>query len=322
MSKPIDRDLLAKYTRGGCSAEEEEMVHQWLDQNDSDKYPDIHGDKKNGRKKRVGWKRLTGQIEELNMAGGIGSRWYRRRGWAIAASVAILVGLSAFFYHPLLSAWRYKVKYETGYGEIKRISLEDGTTVMLNAKSVLAVSKNYNRHGRIVYLSGEAYFKVKKKSGQPFEVRASGLSVTALGTAFDVSAFPESEDMSVWLKEGSVLVKSGEQTTKEDILLSPGEGVTYRKDGNLIKKGKFDAKINFAWQHQIISFEDADMQEVVAKLERFYGVKIITDKLAPRHWHLTGEYQNQTLRDVLESLSFNYNLKYKMQHDEVILYEP
>ena len=324
MSKPIDKELLAKYSRGQCNAQEEAMVHQWLDENDAGQYPDAHSDFKYGRKMRGMWEKLTDQVEGLQLAGPLENKHNQRRTWAIAASIAVLLGLAAYFYRPIFSqtAAAYAATYQTNYGEVKRITLEDGTAVTLNARSTLQVSRNYNDRNRLVYLSGEAYFTVKQQEALPFEVQTTKLSVTALGTAFDVSAFPEDSQMTVSLAEGSVLVKTPEEKPNNNLILTKGEGAIYKERSGLVKKAQFNARVNFAWQHQIIAFEDADMQEVVQKLERFYGVKFDTTRLKTRHWHLTGEYQSQSLRDVLESLRFNYNLRYQIQEDRVILSEP
>lgn len=320
--EPIDKDLLAKYARGECNDQEEALVHQWLDCNDADKYPDVYTDKKYIRKMRSGWNQLAGRFEELRATEPNKRILLKNRIWAIAATIAILTGVSVFLYQYFSSAWDYKIKYQTTYGEIKQISLEDGTTVTLNACSSLEVAKNYNNKNREVYLQGQAYFQVKHQARAPFIVHTKKLSVTALGTSFDVSAFNNDPDISVSLKEGKVLVKAKVRNKTEDVILAPGEGVIYKRKTDALQTERFNPKVQLAWKQQIISFEDADMQEVVRKLERFYGVKINTRGLNPRHWQLTGEYQNQILQDVLKSLSFNYGLKYKIDGKEVILYNP
>lgn len=317
---PIDRSLLEKYIRGECDPLEESEVHRWLDDNDVTAYPDVHRQKKYERKIQAGWLQM---VEDFNVLGvhSPNKRYWNRR-WLLAAASVILVALTFYLYRILSPGFSYDAKYETSYGEIKRINLADGTTVTLNALSTLEVAKNYNTDNRDVYLQGEAYFQVKDKAEKPFVVHAKRLSATALGTSFDVSAFSDDPAISVSLKEGKVLVRAHTGGKVKDVVLEPGEGVIYKKDSALLQMGEFNPKVQLAWQQQIISFENADMQEVVRKLERFYGVRISTKGLSPRHWQLTGEYKNQTLKDILESLSFNYDLRYKVNGKEIILYNP
>jgi ferric-dicitrate binding protein FerR (iron transport regulator) len=319
---PIDRTLLEKYMKGECSPQEESMVHCWLDENDVNDYPDVHKEKRYERKGQAGWLKLVKDFDELRTHQSKKNFFDKKLIWSIAAASTVLIVLSVYLYQNRTYTFEYEAKYQTTYGEIKRINLADGTTVTLNACSALEVAKKYNSKNRKVYLEGEAYFQVKHRPGAPFIVHTKKLSVTALGTSFDVSAFSDNPNVSVSLKEGKVLVKANTRHNGQNVVLAPGEGVICNGSTGLLQTKKFNPKVQLAWQRQIISFEDADMQEVVRKLERFYGVEIDIKELKPRHWQLTGEYKNQTLRDVLESLSFNYNLGYKIKGKEVMLYNP
>ena len=64
---------------------------------------------------------------------------------------------------------------------------------------------------RKVFLEGEAYFEVAADTVHPFLVETSGMSVTVLGTGFNVMAYPEEMEAAVTLVHGEVLelVRSG-----------------------------------------------------------------------------------------------------------------
>lgn len=314
---PVNKELLDKYIQGQCTPEEEGQVLQWLDNNDIEDYQDVHTDKKYNRKESAGWQQLVKHFDELQPATGR-KNFFGKWMWTAAAAIAVLIVISVYFGQSRL--FHYSTKYQTTYGEIKRINLADGTTVTLNAQSVLKVRKDFNGKNRSVYLSGEAYFKVTHKADKPFTVNTDKLSVTALGTSFDVSAFSDDPEIKVSLKEGKVLVKTTARKKRQKVTLMPGESAIYKRNSMLLQTKKFNPKIQLAWQQQIISFENAGMQEVVRKIERFYGVTIDTHLMKPRQWHLTGEYKNQTLQGVLESLSFNYKIQYKIEEDKVVLY--
>lgn len=319
---PIDRILLEKYIRGECSKDEESQVHRWLDTNDVNDYPDVYSENKQAREAQAGWLRMTDQFDDIRVGAKGRSSFFKNHVRIIASVLVILAGLSVYMYQHSTSKFQYGSAYQTTYGEIKRFNLPDGTTVTLNACSLLKMAKGYNRNNRDVYIQGEAYFQVKQKAGVPFTVNAKEILVTALGTSFDVSAFEDDPHITVSLNDGKALVMTMTANRAKDVTLVPGEGVVYKKDEGELVKDRFNPKVQSAWQKQIIYFEDADMGEVVRKLERAYGVTINIKKLKPRRWRLTGDFENQTLGDVLESLSFNYNLKYRINGKEIILYDP
>ena len=317
---PIDRTLLDRYMQGACSPEEEALVHRWLDEEDLEDYPEVWEEPRYARHGQRALRRLARSTTELHVASAGGARPWTRLG-RVAAAAALVGGLTLAAYFSFLYSGFRKV-YQTAFGEIRSISLEDGTTVTLNACSVLKIDKDFNRQAREVYLQGEGYFKIGQQAGKPFVVHADKLSVTALGTAFDVTAFPDEPEIAVSLREGSVLVEPLAAThERRRVVLTPGEEVVFSRKTTAMEVKSYNAKERVSWQRQIIYFENADIREVLNKLSRFYGVTFDTERLKPRKWRLTGEYRNETLRDVLESLCFNYNLKYMMEGQHVILYE-
>src|SRR5699024_4120452 len=151
---------------------------------------------------------------------------------------------------------------------------------------------------RMVYLTGEAFFDVKYKAQAPFLVETRDLSVKVLGTAFNVSAFANDEQQSVALKDGKVRV---EIPGAKSIMLLPGEEVQYRQEKKKIAVRELNTKEVTSWQRRVIYFDNATLQGVINKLERYYGVNIDAGNLKTGQWSLTGEYKNATLKEVLES---------------------
>lgn len=76
--------------------------------------------------------------------------------------------------------------YTTQLGELRTITLNDGSTVTLNADSRMSV--RFTGTERFIDLSdGQALFKVTKDSARPFIVQSSDTRITAIGTQFDVN---------------------------------------------------------------------------------------------------------------------------------------
>lgn len=316
-----DRELIEKYIRGECSPEEEATVICWFDNNDVNDYQDAHHEKIYKRKVGKGWQRIVNSIEELKRYAPSKKFFGRREVWAAAATLTLLIGISVFMYLAgSFGSYHYEKEYQTSYGEIKRMTLPDGTIVTLNAESTLKIERGFSQKNRMVHLDGEAFFEVMHKTAIPFTVETKALSVTALGTSFDVSAFANEPEINVALKTGKVLVKTISKE-KAEIILKPGERVVYQKKNALLNKETFNSKIQLAWQNRIIAFQNAGMQQVVNQLERYFGVNIDINHLPVREWQLTGEYKNQSLEDILQSLSFSYGISYKMEDNKIVLYE-
>jgi transmembrane sensor len=76
--------------------------------------------------------------------------------------------------------------YETAIGEQRTVTLSDGSTLSLNARSKVVVK--YDEARRAVDLvEGQALFKVASNPQRPFIVRSDSAAIRAVGTQFDVS---------------------------------------------------------------------------------------------------------------------------------------
>jgi transmembrane sensor len=92
--------------------------------------------------------------------------------WAAAAVTLIVGGLFGFQEKLLIES------YETAYGETRRLTLEDGSSVILNANSSLKVPRfGFGSTTREVVLHGEALFSVIHKTGSLANRLASCLQV-------------------------------------------------------------------------------------------------------------------------------------------------
>ncbi len=97
---------------------------------------------------------------------------------------------------------------KTGTKETREILLPDSSIVILNGNSVLKYPSAFLKAStRSVYLEGNAYFKVKKMADKkPFEVHAQSVSISVLGTQFNVNA--RSKAMEIVLTSGKVKVQA------------------------------------------------------------------------------------------------------------------
>lgn len=200
---------------------------------------------------------------------------------------------------------------ETEKGVKSSFVLEDGTEVMVNAGSKLRFIKGFDVDQREIFLEGEAYFKVAKDTLKPFTVISSqDISVTALGTSFMIQAYP-GEEMKVSLITGKVKVDVGEEV--DPVYMVEGEGLKIDTDTRHSRKHKFNVDQVMAWTNKTIYFDKIPISEAIRTLENWYGVQIDFKNPPPSDLLLTGIFENETLKNVLEGLKYTSDIQYKLE---------
>src|SRR3546814_12524306 len=108
-----------------------------------------------------------------------------------AAAAACLAVVSA---PTLLLMWQSD--YRTGTGEMRNVTLSDGSSVTLDTGSAIAVNYGDGRRG-VRLLAGRAWFDVAHDERHPFTVSAADARVRVTGTAFDVGLDDDSNDVTL-----------------------------------------------------------------------------------------------------------------------------
>ncbi|MDL2319707.1 FecR domain-containing protein [Alistipes sp. OttesenSCG-928-B03] len=148
------------------------------------------------------------------------------------------------------------------------LEMGDGTKVWLNSETELKFPLQFGKDRREVILKGEAYFEVAHDLDKPFFVRTADASVEVLGTSFNVSSYENDAKMSVALLEGSVRFNA----TGQQITLTPGEVVSLESDGRF-SVATDDVGAIASWRTGVYDYRDMPLEELVAKLGRWYGVE-------------------------------------------------
>ncbi|WP_020529371.1 FecR family protein [Flexithrix dorotheae] len=216
---------------------------------------------------------------------------------------------------------------KTTRGQKMTLILNDGTEVKLNAETKLTYAKGFSPEKREVFLEGEAFFDVSKDTLRPFIIHSGSLSTRVLGTSFNVKAYPNQEQITVAVVSGKVQVVKKQKSDKAPkptyFNLTPNEALVYEKSNEAFKKQKVK-NINafIAWKNNHIIFEKSSFPEIVMVLERFYDVDFELKKkvVMGEKGLFTGEYNNEPLKNILESLSYAGDFKFEIKKSKVIIY--
>ena len=200
-------------------------------------------------------------------------------------------------------------------GGFYRLSLSDGTKVWLNSMTRLRYPVNFIGEQRKVYLSGEAYFEVAKDMGHPFIVNVDGMEVKVYGTRFNVNSLEEGIVQTV-LESGKVgvtVLKTG-----KEVILKPDEMAEFYKDSGTVKVGKVDPYTYTAWKDGKFVFEDATIEAIMTRLERWYDIKVFYGDEQVKQQTFTGIItRHSNVKDVLYLIGETAVVKFD-QKDNVI----
>ena len=195
-------------------------------------------------------------------------------------------------------------------GEKLQLTLGDGSRVWLNANSTLYFPEKFDSLERSVRLEGEAYFDIEKDSLRPFHVETNGLVTTVLGTTFNIDS-REGSAIAISLVSGAVKVTG--KTKPDPVWLEPGEALHHNAVSGKQRIRIFDPKVVLGWKEGWIRFDQASLNQVLQTLENWYGVEFRVDGSTSVSWEFSGEYKEQTLEQVLQSMAYIQNFRFRIE---------
>ncbi|MNK56578.1 fec operon regulator FecR [compost metagenome] len=245
--------------------------------------------------------------------------------WLKVAAVIVLMACGFLAYKTFLTAnqpaaelvWKLA---NTPAKSVKKLTLADGTTVTLNAVSELKYPENFSSNTREVYLTGEAFFDVKKDAKHPFIIHTDKIQVKVLGTAFDVKAYKNDTFTETTLIRGRVEVQLNENTNQKFILQPKDKFVldNQKNEGSMQRLTYYAEEdpnniIEIAWINNMLTFKNIDFASILNQLERRYDVKIICKDEKLKKQKFTGQFKREGVSDILNVLGsvvpFNYERK-------------
>ncbi|WP_025143569.1 FecR family protein [Pedobacter jeongneungensis] len=196
-----------------------------------------------------------------------------------------------------------------------RVTLSDGSVVMLNAGSKLSFPTDFRGSERKVYVEGEAFFKVAKNPLKPFIVNVAGNEIKVLGTQFNVSSYPEDEGTEATLLEGSIQFTNG---NGDQVVLKPDQQV-------ISHHGKLDlqnvsAEDFNAWTKGEFLFNDVPLSTVMQKLGRWYNVEVDVKSIPQKNLYLKIS-RKADIDEVLDAIATATDYRLKIKENKIVFKE-
>jgi transmembrane sensor len=249
---------------------------------------------------------------------------------AIAAAVLIAIVLPLFIGRGQT--------YDTRRGEIRVVSLDDGSVMTLNTASRARVS--FDASAREIRLTaGEALFEVAADADRPFVVRAADQRIVALATKFSVRH--DAGTLQVMVTEGKVRVEgasahardpagssnepSSHQSTRSareaPVILTAG-AVAQATGNNLTIRHKAPAELvnhDLAWRDGRIAFESETLAAAATAFARYSPIRIVIDDPAVANMEITGLFTANDPVSFARAAAASLGLEAQVRAEEVRL---
>jgi transmembrane sensor len=273
----------------------------------------------------------------------------------LAAAAAMIVAVSIWGW-PAMAPKTFDRSMATAVGESYDLKLRDGSRVEINSDSLVAV--HYSRTKRVVQLvRGEAFFSISKDPARPFFVEVGGVSIRAVGTAFDVRYL--SDRVQVLVTAGKVRVDddvgqsflrravprvmaldsgkgggSGSPDSKPaespaEPVLAAGEKAEIPRalpvavSRLAVTEGAVDQRAierALAWRDRKLMFDAMPLSEVVAEFNRYNGQKIVIADPALGTQRFGGAFGIHDQDAFLDVLAQGFRVEAERRPGEIILH--
>lgn len=326
MENRIDTELILKYISGLASDDEKNQVLDWIEQNDENKR--LYSQLKNywvleGMKSMDSTK---GALEP-NISIDIKKRKSYARLHEVYRIAAVLIIFISLFGAYMLFNNKEKegnkqvmatFEYLVNTGVKGIVNLPDGSKIWLNSSSSIKCPEKFNSDKREIELEGEGYFEIVSDKNWPMYVKTSkGYTVKVTGTSFNLSSYSNDNKLVVTLISGKISLLH--QDNKKEIIMYPADEIVIpdMQKPTLVKNANIE--YNTAWKEGYLLFDNSPMDEVIKKMERWYGVKFTIKDTSILNYRFTANFKSESITQVLEILRLSSNIRYNIDDTRITL---
>lgn len=190
-----------------------------------------------------------------------------------------------------------------------QFSLPDGTEGWLNSNSTLRYNAGFF-FNREVLLDGEALFEVAKSQNRLFKVKTDEVTVTALGTRFNVASYNNEKNIEIVLEEGRLCFETREK--KEFHTMNPDDLLVYNKVNKDINIDEVQPAKYMAWTEGKLIFRNDPIDVIGRRLARWYNIEVEIKGKFNDGLSLRATFKDESLEEVLGLLEKSLQVKFKI----------
>jgi len=323
MEASIDRELLVRYMQGKCTAEEIQLVKEFLQQPQWQRALDelLEEDFKSfevdppGEDVSAAW---NTRFHEKYINTPVRPLW--RRPWlGYAAACFLMFSIGIYFFKTGRPSTKDGViamlEKVNPKGQRSKIILSDSSVVYLGAESRIKFPERFGPGNRDISLTGEAFFEITEDRKHPFIIHTDSIQTKVLGTSFKINAF-EGKHLTVSVATGKVSVArkiAGTDSLQSVAVLAAGQEVNWNPHTRIAAVNPIDAADVRDWKDGKMTFIAASIGDIAENLERCYNVKISLEGSKIRDYHVSLIVKgSDPLEHTLEIICNTTHLHYKI----------
>ena len=258
--------------------------------------------------------------------------------WLAAASVLLLMSTGWWFFKQndtksliykelVTNATVELIEKENLSDKPVLITLDDGSSILLQKGSRLSYPANFESDKREVYLDGEAFFEVAKDAEKPFFVYANELVTKVLGTSFTIKAYKGQKDIQVIVRTGKVSVfklneiqNNNNAKISEGVVIVPNQQIKFDKEKSNFSKSLIE-------QPEMLSdmptydfeFKDASASKIFATIQKAYGISIVYDEELLKECPVTASLSDEPLYGKLALVCNAIEAEYQLIDGQIVI---
>ena len=254
-------EKIAAYLSGNHSQRDEQEILEWRKNPENDKvFHELHDLWKNSAELNrnhvkvdidQAWRKMEIRIKEVGNDKKIISLRYVWMAAAVIVPLIIGVWMMNYFNEEKIinspqpfaknitvKAPEIKMIEVVTADSVKLVYLPDSTAVSINVNSVFRYPEKFTGNERGVFLEGEAFFTVTKNQEMPFIIRTETSLTKVVGTAFNLKAYKEHDDVELHVESGTVEFSSLSSPGEDKLILQANDKGTLNKKSKKVVKSK------------------------------------------------------------------------------------
>jgi transmembrane sensor len=230
--------------------------------------------------------------------------------WLMAAAAILVVAAGGWFFYG-----NGPVQYlaVSSGGQVLLDTLPEGSLVTLNKQSSIRYIKGFAGADRRIDMEGEAFFAVSQDKNRPFVVQTNGMTITVLGTSFNVKNIGGKTEVIV--ETGMVEVRKGGEVLRvraHERVVSDGS------DEPLVREKNPDQLYDYYRTH-VFECNGTPLWRLVEKLNEVYKVHIVIENEQKRNLQETTSFVDESLEEILKIITKTFSMTYEYHGDKIIL---
>ena len=149
---------------------------------------------------------------------------------------------------------------------------------------------------------------------KPFIVKTEKIQITALGTEFNVMAYPGEQVVNTTLVSGKVLVEKriNENETVKVCEMQPNELVKFDLKKNTYYCVATATGKHTSWKDGILILDNDPLNEIAMRLSKWFNVEFVIENPRVRDYVYKATFVDETLPQILELLEIATPITYKI----------